>query len=87
MTDRFLKHIPSGQIFIYQAPFATQADFVEVADAQGTPFPDAIDAEFSTVVDDGPVTVTKKSKKKAGVAVDDLDDLDAALSADASRGA
>lgn len=84
MPSPYLKHVPSGQIFVYQTVFAIQEDFVEVADAQGSPVvPDAVE-------DDTPVAKPRAKAKKAGIAVpsDDLDlDLDAALSADASRGA
>jgi len=37
MADRYLKHLPSGQVFIYAPPFIDNPEFEEVADAQGNP--------------------------------------------------
>jgi len=72
MADRFLKHIPSGQVFIHAPPWVGHEDFVEVANAAGDPFPDE-----APVVNPAP-----RRKKAADAPVVD----DAALSADASRG-
>ena len=84
MADRYLKHLPSGIIFIYQGAFAKRDDFIEVADLEGTPMPVG-DA-------DEPVAPAKAAKpakapKSKPAPVDDLGaDIDAALSKDASRG-
>lgn len=37
MADRYTKHIPTGQVFIYQEAFASREDFEECADAAGNP--------------------------------------------------
>ena len=34
MADRLLRHIPSGQLFIYQEAFALRADFEEIIDVE-----------------------------------------------------
>jgi len=77
MADRYLKHLPSGQVFIYAPPFIDNPEFEEVADAQGTPL-----GEPETVVN--PTPRAKRAKVKAEDIEIDLND--AALSADASRG-
>ena len=89
MSDRYLKHIPSGVIYIWQTAFAVRDDFVEVADLQGTPM-NVIEGDFKVipneVVEDKPV---KKGKRGISPVADELDDLLAAqqaLNADASRG-
>jgi hypothetical protein len=74
MADRFLKHVPSGQIFIFAPPFNSHDDFVEVADAQGTPL------EVEPEVNPAP------RKRKSNAAADTATAADVALSADASRG-
>lgn len=71
MADRYLKHIPSGQIFIHQPAFAGRDDFIEVADLKGTPL-NVIDGEYEVV----------EAPKKRGRKKSDED----ALEADASRG-
>ena len=73
MADRYLKHVPSGQVFIYQSTFASRDDFEECADAQGTPM-NVFEGEFKVV--DEP-TKKRGSRKKED---------EAALQADASRG-
>ena len=85
MSNRFLKHVPSGQVFVYQDVFAKRDDFVEVSDANGSPM------VVETEDEDVPVAKPRGRAKKPGIVVpednSDLDDFDAALSADASRGA
>lgn len=93
MSDRYLLHKPSGVIYIWQGVYAKNPDFVEVADLQGTPLKPAIDGEFA-VVEEPVVAASKQPAKRAKKAaekpaeapVDPLDDLDALLNADASRG-
>jgi hypothetical protein len=75
MADRFLKHIPSGHIFIYAPPWVGHEDFVEVADAAGNPFPDP----------EPEVNPPPKPRAKKAPAADPTVE-DAAISADASRG-
>lgn len=71
MADRFLKHVPTGVTYIWQPVFASSPDFVECADADGNDFQAS----------------TKGKKAKVSTPDPGLDvDLDAALSADASRG-
>lgn len=71
MADRFLKHVPTGITYIWQSAFASNPDFVECADADGNDFQ----------------APTKGKKAKVSAPDSGLDvDLDAALSADASRG-
>jgi hypothetical protein len=72
MADRYTKHIPSGQVFIYAPPWIGHEDFVEVANPAGDPLPDP-----EAIVNPAPA----RRKKNADAPVDD-----AALSADASRG-
>jgi hypothetical protein len=81
MADRFLKHIPSGQVFIYAPPWIDQDDFVEVATATGDPFP-----PDAPVVN--PTPKGKRLTKPATVVEVPLPVVvdDAALSADASQG-
>ena len=78
MADRYLKHIPSGIIYIMQPAFAAREDFIEVADLAGAPMPGDGTPE--------PVVEKKPRAKRAKVEADPLADIDAALSADASRG-
>lgn len=88
MTERYLKHKPSGQMYIYQSAFAANPDFEEVADLKGTPLPAAIDGDYA-VVEEPAAPKKTRAKKAVGLAEptdDDLMDLDAALSADASKG-
>lgn len=72
MADRFIKHTPTGQVFIYAAPWIGRDDFEECANAAGDPMPDP-----EAVVNPPP-----KTRKSKSVEVID----DAAISADASRG-
>ncbi len=72
MADRFLKHIPSGHVYIYAEPWITHDDFVEVFNAAGDPMP-----EPEPVINPAP-----RRKKNTETPVAD----DAALSADATRG-
>jgi hypothetical protein len=83
MADRFLLHKPSGVVYIYQGAYAANPDFEECADAQGTPMKPAIDGDFE-VVEDKPKRVRAKKVVEAEEPAED--DLDALLSADASRG-
>lgn len=87
MDIRLLKHKPTGQVFVWQDHFSRDPDFVEVADIDGTPLPDALEGEFEVVT---PAPKKSRTKKVAAV-VEDFDDLNldeaqAALDADASRG-
>ena len=61
MPDRYLKHVPSGQIFIWQGVFAAQPDFVEVADVTGTPMP-VVEAVAPPVADVVEVISEKRAK-------------------------
>lgn len=87
MSDRFLKHTINGHIVLWQAHLAADPMLVEVADAKGTPL-NVYEGE-ATVVEDEPVKKprAKKAGLQAPVVADDDFDLDAELSADASRGA
>lgn len=40
MADRYLKHKPSGHVFIYAPPFIDHEDFEECSNAAGDPFAD-----------------------------------------------
>ena len=82
MAERYLKHIPSGVVYIFQPAFAQRADFIEVADLAGTPLADA-PADAPT---DVPAADKKGRSKRKGDETDNLTDIDAALSATASRG-
>lgn len=74
MSDRYLRHIPSGTLYIWQAAYAQRSDFEEVADA---PKAEAEDAPKPKA----------KAKPKAIEPVEPAAETnDAALSADASRG-
>jgi len=93
MSGRYLKHVPTGQIFAYQSHFAAENDFVEVADVQGTALPEAIEGEFKRVDETVPEAPSSKKRKKAEEdALKLADELAAALAsqealnADASRG-
>jgi hypothetical protein len=84
MTQRYLRHKLNGHVVIYQDHLLSDSNLEECADAAGTPM-NVHEGEFSVVEE------PKKPKaKKAGLSkpVDDLDldDIDAKLSADASRG-
>lgn len=81
MADKYLRHIPTGTIYIWQAAYAQRADFEDYV-----PEPVA-----EPVVEETPKAKTKVTRKKAAVEpapeptpepvlVDE-----AALSADASR--
>ena len=81
MADRFLKHVPSGVVYIYAPPWIDNPDFVEVANAQGDELkaPEAI--------------VNISSKRKPKVTAEPVQEIptdeelaNAGLSADASRG-
>jgi hypothetical protein len=63
--DRYLKHTPSGVVFIWQEVFAKNSEFVEVADSQGNPFPppDEEKEPAPIVHDDAPKV--KRGKKGA----------------------
>ena len=74
MADRFTKHIPTGQVFIYAEPWVGHSDFVECANAAGDPLPDP-----EAVV--SPAPRARRSKT-----VESASNDDAAISADASRG-
>lgn len=75
MTDRFLKYNPTGVVFIFDSIWANNPDFVEVLDAQGTPFPDT--AENPTY---------KSPKRKIVPEVEEeISDAELALQADSSR--
>jgi hypothetical protein len=79
MADRFLKHLPTGAVYIWQAHWAADPAMVEVADLAGTPIPD-------TTVPPEPAPVKKPRKSGLAKPPETLDDIDAALSQDASRG-
>jgi len=81
MADRYTKHVPSGQVFIYAPPWIGHEDFVECANAAGDPFPDP-----EPEVSPAPTTVRGKRKTMSLVEPTDPTTDDAALSADASRG-
>ena len=74
MADRFIKHTPTGQVFIYAAPWIGRDDFEECFNAAGDPFPQP-EPEVS------PAPRARRSKAADLVPADD-----AALSADATRG-
>lgn len=78
MANRFLKHIPSGLVYVYQAHWASDPNLVEVADLEGNPLPEVDDVP--------PEPPVKKPRKTAALKADPLADIDAALSQDASRG-
>jgi hypothetical protein len=71
MSDRYLRHIPSGTLYIWQASYAQRSDFEEV--------------EAAPTVEDAPKPKAK-AKPKAIEPVEPAETNDAALSADASRG-
>lgn len=74
MADRLIRHIPTGNLFIYQAAFAERDDFEEVIDVE------------SRVVEDKPVAAPapKKTRAKAGLVEAPAVDNEA-LAADASH--
>jgi len=72
MADRYIKHIPSGIVYIYAAPWIGREDFEECANAAGDPLPD-----------EAPVVNPTPRRKRLSL---DAPNDDAALSADASRG-
>lgn len=82
MADRLIKHIPSGQVFIYAPPWIGREDFVECANIAGDPLPDP-----EAVVNPAPQTM-RAGKRKTMTLVEPSEPPvdDAALSADASRG-
>ena len=85
MADRFLKHIPSGVVYIYAPPFCNRPEFEECADAAGTPLP----AQTETPVYDKPESdgKPKRSRKKAPTPEEQAaETAEAALSEDAARG-
>jgi len=75
MADRFLKHIPSGHVYIYAEPWIGREDFVEVANAAGDALPEP----------EPEVNPPPKAKKTKLTAVE-TPLQDEALMADASRG-
>ena len=84
MSDRFLLHKPSGVIYIYNDTWAQNPDFVECADAQGTSLADGSVPDI--VIPDAKPKRTRKPAADDPVVVDaEIDPVDAALSADASR--
>jgi hypothetical protein len=78
MADRFIKHVPSGQVFIYAPPWIGMDDFTECANAAGDPLPEP-EPEVSPAPRAPRAARAPKSAEPS--AADD-----AALSADASRG-
>ncbi len=76
MADRFVKHIPTGQVFIYQGAFATRDDFEECADAAGNPIGLTIEGTAVRVED----PVKHKGRKPREVAAQE------SINAEASRG-
>ena len=78
MSDRFIKYLPSGVVYIYDTSWATNPEFIEVADAEGNPFPDTSEnPEYE------PAKPRAKLTVKAAV---EANDSELALQADASRG-
>lgn len=73
MADRFIKYLPSGIVYIFDATWLSNPDFVEVADANGTPMHDT---------SQNPDYVPPKKKTKTKL---DISDDEAALQADATR--
>lgn len=78
MADRYIKHVPSGQVFIYAPPWIGMDDFAECFNAAGDPFPDP-EPEVS------PAPRAARAPR-APKPVDPSSVNDEALSADASRG-
>lgn len=76
MADRFLKYNPTGVVFIFNSVWATDPDFVEVVDAEGTPMPDTSDNPAYT----GP------KNKKVVTPKEEVSDAELALQEDSSRG-
>lgn len=73
MSDRYCKHIPSGQVFIYQGAFMKRDDFVE-CDLQGNEVskePEQVQAETART--------SKRAKRAAEAAAE-------AVSEEASKG-
>jgi len=83
MADRFLKHVPTGQVFIWQARFATEDGFVECADATGAPLPIA---EPEKVVTEDVVAAKRGGRKAKVEEIVGVLNADEALSVDATRG-
>jgi hypothetical protein len=80
MSDRYLRHTPSGILYIWQAEYAQRADFEEVADAPVEENPTPVQAVM-------PRQKVKVAKPKAIEVVEPEIELDdSALRADASRG-
>ena len=71
MTDRMLRHKPTGVLYIYQDVFAMRPDFEEVINVE------------ATVVEDPPPK-PRRSRVTAGMEIPTIDDLQ--LGEDASRG-
>ena len=76
MADRFLKYTPTGVMYVFDAIWASNPDFIEVADANGTPFPDTSDNP----------TYTKSTAKRVAAQTVEVTDAELALQEDASRG-
>lgn len=72
MSDRYCKHIPSGQVFIYQGAYMKRDDFVE-CDLQGN--------EVSKEPEQVQVEAAKTAKRNKRAA-----EVDAVLSEEASKG-
>ena len=60
MTDRLLRHIPSGVLWVYQPAFATRPDFEEVIDV---PVVEVADNGTADATEAAAPTVGKKKKK------------------------
>ena len=78
MSYRFLKHMPSGVVYMYQEVFASNPEFQECADATGN----AIVVPEPVVDPDIPA---RRAKLALKMVVDPAVD-DAGLAVDASRG-
>lgn len=83
MSNRYLLHVPSGVVYIYDGVFARNPEFVECADAKGTPLPPAIDGECE-VVEEAPKP--KKTRAKKVEVTEEDADLDELLGIEAGRG-
>lgn len=83
MEIRYLMHVPTGRVYMYDGGWASQPDFVEVADASGTPMPEAEPAvEAPADVEQAVAVLARRGRPpKVVPAVDET-----ALFADASRG-
>ena len=73
MADRYIKHVPSSQVFVYAEPWIGRDDFVECANPAGDPIPD-------------PAAIVNPAPKPRAKKATDPSPGDEALAADASRG-